>query len=843
MQVRISYVLLAFVFFFAVNAAVAQTNPSLEFADGDGNPTGATTSVVGTTTIQFRKNTDNATGNTFATYSNPSPLKVTFTLDNQQYTQTNTTGYNGGVYLGYPNEAILVLMNAFGQAGINSLYTSSLSTVGTGIDVTANRAIQINNNVQPLTAAGRACNARWQMADLTITFSRPVNDPYLQIDALGGSGNGKSYTAEFDYVSSNTAVSFSKISGNNQLNVTATQILNSAATPDGTTAANTAAGTVKVSGTNITTLKLRIYTRGASSNWGTNWGNGIAGDGYMFGVSVAESDLAITKTVDNSTPLVGSNVKFTLTAQNNGASNNTNVKVSDLLPSGYTYVSSNPSQGTYTNATGVWAVGTLNDQASATLDITATVNASGSYTNAATITGDLNDPSSANNSASVTPTPKPAVSITYPNSAYCKNGSNPTPTITISPSSGISGVFSAPAGLSVSTTTGQVNLAGSSPGTYTVTYTTTATGTYASNTATTSITVNPIPTVSGSMSSNPVCAGNSVSLTGTFTASGTSTTASTWVWSGPNSYTSSTQSPSISSVVSANAGVYTVTVTDNNGCSNSASTSSLTVNPLPNAYSITGGGSYCASGSGVPVGLSNSQSGINYQLQLNGSNSGASVTGTGSAISFGNQISAGTYTVMATNTTTGCSTGMTGSVAVTVNSLPATPTVSSAMVSNTCPATTVDITALVTSSIPSGCSILYKTTNDPTGTSVADPTKAGSGTYYLFYNNNTSGCSSFPATPVTVTIHSCNDLSITKAVSDMNPLVGTEITFTITAYNGSTTMVTATEVKVADKLLPNYAFKSYTVTTGTYDNATGIWTIGSLSPKSSAVLTITATVQ
>jgi uncharacterized repeat protein (TIGR01451 family) len=137
---------------------------------------------------------------------------------------------------------------------------------------------------------------------------------------------------------------------------------------------------------------------------------------------------------------------------------------------------------------------------------------------------------------------------------------------------------------------------------------------------------------------------------------------------------------------------------------------------------------------------------------------------------------------------------------------------------------------------------LYKTTNDPTGADVADPTKVGAGTYYILYKS-TSGCSSFPATAVTVTIHSCNDLSVTKVISDMNPLVGSEVTFTITAVNASSNP--ATGLKVSDVLSPGYVFKSYTATTGpgTYDNATGIWTIGNLGSNSSAILTITATVK
>ena len=122
----------------------SQTNPALEMADGDGNPTANSTNVTGTTTIRFRNNTNNPSGNTFATYSSPSALTVSYALSNQQYTQTNFSGYNGAVFMGYTNEAVLVLMNAFGAAPVNSNYTSSLAAVGTGIDATANRAVQMN---------------------------------------------------------------------------------------------------------------------------------------------------------------------------------------------------------------------------------------------------------------------------------------------------------------------------------------------------------------------------------------------------------------------------------------------------------------------------------------------------------------------------------------------------------------------------------------------------------------------------------------------------------------------------------------------------------------------------
>ncbi|PZX94442.1 hypothetical protein DOS84_07425 [Flavobacterium aquariorum] len=102
----------------------------------------------------------------------------------------------------------------------------------------------------------------------------------------------------------------------------------------------------------------------------------------------------------------------------------------------------------------------------------------------------------------------------------------------------------------------------------------------------------------------------------------------------------------------------------------------ITVNPLPTVYAVTGGGAYCEGGAGMPIGLSNSQTGVNYQLYLGASPDGPAVAGTtGSAITFGNKTVAGTYTVVATatyNITTNCSSNMTGSATITVNPVPVT---------------------------------------------------------------------------------------------------------------------------------------------------------------------------
>jgi len=94
----------------------------------------------------------------------------------------------------------------------------------------------------------------------------------------------------------------------------------------------------------------------------------------------------------------GDTVIFTITVENKGPSDATGVEVTDQLPSGYTYVSSNPSQGTYNSNTGVWNVDSLANSDSTTLTITATVNASGDYINVAEITdSDQADPDSTPN--------------------------------------------------------------------------------------------------------------------------------------------------------------------------------------------------------------------------------------------------------------------------------------------------------------------------------------------------------------------------------------------------------------------------------------------------------------
>ena len=109
----------------------------------------------------------------------------------------------------------------------------------------------------------------------------------------------------------------------------------------------------------------------------------------------AKADLGLELSVDNPNASVGMTVIFKIVVTNYGPAEASGVKVTNQLPSGYTYVSSSPYSGGYDNGTGLWTIGTLAKDSSASLDVTATVNADGDYMDLAeVIASDQQDPDS-----------------------------------------------------------------------------------------------------------------------------------------------------------------------------------------------------------------------------------------------------------------------------------------------------------------------------------------------------------------------------------------------------------------------------------------------------------------
>ncbi len=122
-------------------------------------------------------------------------------------------------------------------------------------------------------------------------------------------------------------------------------------------------------------------------------------------VSTRNADIQVVKTVDEEYPLVGENIKFTITVTNNGPENATEIDINEAIPTGLTLVQSTPSNGSYDQLNDVWVLGSLNSGSSATLQLETTVDQNlqvDSLVNQAFLKG-LNqvDPNNANDSSLV----------------------------------------------------------------------------------------------------------------------------------------------------------------------------------------------------------------------------------------------------------------------------------------------------------------------------------------------------------------------------------------------------------------------------------------------------------
>ncbi len=193
-------------------------------------------------------------------------------------------------------------------------------------------------------------------------------------------------------------------------------------------------------------------------------------------------------------------------------------------------------------------------------------------------------------------------------------------------------------------------------GVHSITYT--YTDTYGCmNTASNSITVEDLPAVTFTGNLPAQCVGAPL-----LTLSGGSPSG--------GSYTGPGVSNNQFNATSAGVGAHLLTYiyTNATGCSGN-DTNTITVNPLPLVYAVSGNGSYCPGSAGLTVSLSGSQLNINYQLYKNGTSFGSSVPGTGTSLSWPN-LTEGTYTVQATNSLTGCASPMAGNAVIVQNSLP-----------------------------------------------------------------------------------------------------------------------------------------------------------------------------
>lgn len=152
---------------------------------------------------------------------------------------------------------------------------------------------------------------------------------------------------------------------------------------------------------NVTFANEGTYTLQVSANGC----NSVPTDVDIEVIICQNPDLSVLKTINNSSPLVGESVIFTITASNIGSGDFPEVIVEDILQSGYTYVSSIVGTGEYNPANGIWTIGTLNSGSSESLIIIALVNSDGSYANTASIQGFYSESNMSNNSSTTIASP------------------------------------------------------------------------------------------------------------------------------------------------------------------------------------------------------------------------------------------------------------------------------------------------------------------------------------------------------------------------------------------------------------------------------------------------------
>ncbi|WP_276131958.1 gliding motility-associated C-terminal domain-containing protein [Polluticoccus soli] len=157
-------------------------------------------------------------------------------------------------------------------------------------------------------------------------------------------------------------------------------------------------------------------------------------------------------------------------------------------------------------------------------------------------------------------------------------------------------------------------------------------------------------------SNSPVCEGGTLNLTAS-TVSG-----ATYTWTGPNSFTSAAQNPSITNVAPVNSGYYKITSTAY-GCTSLPDSTLVVINPLPVAPTVANI-THCQDIAAPP--LTATGSGLLWYTTATG--------GTGSATAITPSTSTpGTTTYWVSQTVNGCE-GPRASIAVTILPKPVPPT-------------------------------------------------------------------------------------------------------------------------------------------------------------------------
>jgi uncharacterized repeat protein (TIGR01451 family) len=397
-----------------------------------------------------------------------SPVPV---LANTDITYTQVVTNNGpsaatGVSLTDALPAFTTAVSLNGPAGWTCFvvtFTCTAPTLAPGAPATITFVVKVNAG----TAAGTPINETVRVSS-TVADPNLANNSATAADVVAGAGQADLVTTDAASPSSlaagsnvtytqsitnngpvaATGVSFTQITppNTNFQSITAPALWTCGTVPPvgGTgTITCTDSGTLGLGAVNTANFTLVLQVNAGTPSGtnitdtdtatATNMVPGITTNSASATVLVANAnsaDMAIVKTGAPNPVTEGTPLTYTLAVTNNGPASATNVTVVDTLPSVVTYLSSNTTQGSCSEAGGsvTCLLGTMANAGTATITILTIPGQPGVVPNTATVTADQTDPNLANNSSTWTETITQATRITLQSfsahSGTDKNGAN-----------------------------------------------------------------------------------------------------------------------------------------------------------------------------------------------------------------------------------------------------------------------------------------------------------------------------------------------------------------------------------------------------------------------------------
>jgi uncharacterized repeat protein (TIGR01451 family) len=322
---------------------------------------------------------------------------------NVELTQTANSPVNVGDIINYivtatnhgPSTATGIMIEDIIPAGLSNVtVTPSLGTYYNGVWVIPSLA---NSAAATLTINGTATSAI-AGTDITNTATRIAQDQY---NSLSNTTSATAHVKKADVAITQTVNGASSatvnvgdavtylVTANNNGPDAATGLKITDLMPEGLSniVYSASAGLYDLNtglwniGTLINGASTTLNITGTvTSAWAglniTNYANRTAQTEYNSLPAVAaadvytkKADLVITNTVNSSDLNVGQTGTFTVTVTNNGPNAATNIKINDLLPGGFT--AGTPTAGSYNGS--VWAIDSLASGSSATITFTATL--------------------------------------------------------------------------------------------------------------------------------------------------------------------------------------------------------------------------------------------------------------------------------------------------------------------------------------------------------------------------------------------------------------------------------------------------------------------------------------